>query len=207
MTSTEGNVRLAAGPVLLVLSGPSGVGKDTVLARLHSQSPEVHVAVTATTRPHRPGEVDGVNHFFLSEARFQQMLAEDELLEHAQVYGRWYGVPKAPIRAALARGQDVVVRTDVQGAATIRQRIPASVLVFLQAPSEEEMERRLRDRSTESDAELRVRLETARHELAQASLFDHVVVNPTGDPDTPARRLLEILEAERARVPRRQVTV
>ena len=194
-------------PVLLVLSGPSGVGKDTVLARLGNRCPQIHRAVTATTRSPRPGEVEGVNHYFLGEARFQELLAKGELLERARVYGRWYGVPKAPIREALARGQDVVVRTDVQGAASICRLVAGAVSIFLQAPSWEEQERRLRQRSTESGPELALRLETAHHELEQAAWFDYVVVNPTGDPEASAARIAEILESERSRDSREEVRI
>ena len=177
------------------------------MARLGNYCPQVHCAVTATTRAPRPGELEGVNHYFLSDAQFQELLARGELLEHARVYGRWYGVPRAPIREALARGQDVVVRTDVQGAANIHRLAVGAVLVFLQAPSWEEQERRLRRRSTESGPELALRLETARHEMEQAAWFDYVVVNPTGDPDAPATKIAEILELERARGSRQTASI
>jgi len=191
-------------PLVLVLSGPSGVGKDTVLAHLRERFPGMHYVVTATTRLPRLGEVDGRDHVFVNEAQFQEMLAKDELLEHAQVYGRWYGVPKAQVRQALARGQDVVARVDVQGAGSIRHQMPEAVLIFLEAPSLEELERRLRHRSTEGGQELALRLESARREMEQAAWFDHVVVNPTDDLERPVIRIMEILELERSQAASRK---
>ena len=187
-------------PLVLVLSGPSGVGKDTVLAHLRERFPGMHYVVTATTRSPRSGEVDGRDHVFLNKAQFQEMLAKDELLEHAEVYGRWYGVPKAQVQQALARGQDVVARVDVQGAASIRRQMPEAVLIFLEAPSLDELERRLRQRSTEGGQELALRLESARREMEQSAWFDHVVVNTTDDLERPVTRIMEILEIERSRV-------
>ncbi len=189
-----------ARPLVLVLSGPSGVGKDTVLAHLRERFPGMYYVVTATTRSPRSGEVDGRDHVFLSEAQFQEMLAKDELLEHAKVYGQWYGVPKAQVQQALARGQDVVARVDVQGAASIRRQMPEAVLIFLEAPSLDDLERRLRQRSTEGGQELALRLESARREMEQSAWFDHVVVNTTDDLERPVTRIMEILEIERSRV-------
>ena len=187
-------------PLVLVLSGPSGVGKDTVLAHLRERFPGMHYVVTATTRSPRSGEVDGRDHVFLNKAQFQEMLAKDELLEHAEVYGRWYGVPKAQVQQALARGQDVVARVDVQGAASIRRQMPEAVLIFLEAPSLDELERRLQQRSTEGGQELALRLESARREMEQSAWFDHVVVNTTDDLERPVTRIMEILEIKRSRV-------
>ena len=160
----------------------------------------MHYVVTATTRSPRSGEVDGRDHVFLNKAQFQEMLAKDELLEHAEVYGRWYGVPKAQVQQALARGQDVVARVDVQGAASIRRQMPEAVLIFLEAPSLDELERRLRQRSTEGGQELALRLESARREMEQSAWFDHVVVNTTDDLERPVTRIMEILEIKRSRV-------
>jgi guanylate kinase len=186
-------------PLLLVLSGPSGVGKDAVLDAIRKARPDIYYTINATSRTPRPGEVHGVHHYFVSEVRFLEMLARDELLEHAQVYGRWYGVPRMQVKEALARGQDVIARVDVQGAASIRRQEPRAVLVFLQAPSTEELERRLRQRKTDSEDQLALRLETARREMEQAPEFDHVVVNHTDAIAQTALRVMEILESERAR--------
>ncbi len=194
-------------PLLLVLSGPSGVGKDAVLEQLRKSRPDIHYTVNATTRPPRPGEVDGQHHIFVSQARFQEMVAQDELLEHARVYAHWYGVPKGQVRDALANGRDVVARVDIQGAASVRRQAPEAVLVFLQPPSMEELERRLRQRSTESDEQLALRLEEARKEMDQASWFDYAVVNETDAVQSAVARVLEIIETERSHVPSRRVRI
>ena len=136
-------------PLLVVISGPSGVGKDAVIAAMRGSQPGLMFAVTATTRPMRPGEVDGRDYVFLSTKRFEAMLADDGFLEHAEVYGYRYGVPRQGVRAALAGGRDVIVKIDVQGAATIREIAPDALLIFLAAPSAEELERRLRARKTD----------------------------------------------------------
>ena len=197
--------QLRGQPLLVVLSGPSGVGKDSVLAELQRVKPGIWYTVNATTRPPRPGETDGGQHFFVSDPRFQEMMAQNELLEHAQVYTHWYGVPKAQVREALERGQDVVARVDIQGAASVRRQAPDAVLVFIAPPSMEELERRLRNRGTESGDELALRIEEAQKEMAQASWFDHVLVNQTGAVHATVERLLEILDTERHRVPPRRI--
>ena len=195
------------GPLLVVLSGPSGVGKDSVLAAMRLTDPRPYYVVTATTRPRRPGEVDGHDYLFISPGRFQKMVDQGEFLEHAEVYGRRYGVPRPPVREALARGQDVIVKTDVQGAATIKGAAPEAVLVFLAPPSLEELERRLRSRQTDSPEQVKLRIQTARRELEQLANFDYVVVNHRdGIPETVAR-LQAVVAAERCRVPPRRVSV
>ena len=193
-------------PLLVIISGPSGVGKDAVLdAMKRGHDGRVHYTVTTTTRPQRPGEVDGVDYTFVSQERFDAMRTASELLECAEVYGRWYGVPKGPVREALAAGKDVVVKVDVQGARTIKRMAPDAVLVFLTAPSVAELERRLRSRKTESPEQLARRLTTARQEMAEVSWFDHVVENETDGVDRTVERVVAIMERERRRSPARRI--
>jgi guanylate kinase len=193
-------------PLFLVLSGPSGVGKDSVLARLAEKGLRLRRVPTVTTRPRRPGERDGVDYWFLKDAQYDRLLAGGALLEHAEVYGLRYGVPKAPIREALARGEDVVVRVDVQGAASLRLLLPEAVLVFLAPASLEELEGRLRQRHTEDEAVLHRRLETVRREMEQQGLFQYVVANADGHLEEAVEHLASIIEAERRR-PGRQAPV
>lgn len=193
-------------PLLVIISGPSGVGKDAVLeAMKREHNDRIHYTVTATTRPQRPGEVDGVDYTFVTQERFDTMRAASELLECAEVYGRWYGVPSAPVRDALAAGRDVVMKIDVQGARTIRRMAPDALLIFLVAPSVAELERRLRSRKTESPEQLARRLTTAREEMAEVSWFDHVVENETDEVERTVERVLAIMQRERHRIPRRRV--
>lgn len=203
---SSGPVPLAGGPLLVVCSGPSGAGKDSLLLRLKERGLAAHFTVTATTRPRR--EVNPADHpflAFLSEEEFDRLLAEDGLLEHAQVYGYRYGVPKAPVRQALQRGQDVVMRVDVQGAATIKKLIPAAVLIFLTAPSLDELDARLRARGLDDAATIKKRLEKATGELTQLPGFDYVVVNERDRLDDSADQVLAIMTAERCRVGRKPV--
>ena len=136
-------------PLLVVISGPSGVGKDTVLEQVQRAHDGWHFVVTATTRPKRPGERDGVDYIFMEPAQFQALLAQDGFLEHAKVYGKEYGVPRGQVEEALRSGKDVIVKTDVQGARTIRAKLPEALLIFLAPPDMEELERRLRVRESE----------------------------------------------------------
>ena len=190
-------------PLLVVITGPSGVGKDTVLSRLKALKRPYHFAVTATTRPPRPEETDGVDYFFLSDQQYDDMLARGEFLENATVYAHRYGVPKPPIREALAAGEDVLMRTDVQGARYIKSVCPAAVAIFVLPPSWEEMEWRLRSRATDSTEQLELRLRIARDEMAAAGEFDHTVVND--DLNACADEIEHVLAAERSRKGREPV--
>jgi len=192
-------------PLLIVLSGPSGAGKDRVLARMKELGYPFHFVVTVTTRPKRPGEVDGVDYHFVSEAEFAEMLEAGELLEHAVVYGQHKGVPKEEVRRALASGKDVIMRIDVQGAATIRRLVPEAVLIFLTASSEEELIRRLKKRKTETPEELERRIATVREEMKRLPEFDYVVVNRDGALDEAVRTIAAIITAEKCRVRQRKI--
>ncbi len=194
---------LAAGPLLVVVTGPSGVGKDTVLSRLKALHRPYHFAVTATTRPPRPEETDGVDYFFVSDERYDEMLAKGEFLENAPVYEHRYGVPKPPIREAMAAGVDVIMRTDVQGARHIKSVCPGAVTVFLLPPSWDELEWRLRSRATDRPEQLDIRLRTALDELAAADEFDRTVVND--DLNACVDEIERILAAERSRKGREPV--
>ena len=176
-----------------------------MLARVREQRPGVFWAITATTRAMRPGEEHGVHHLFLTREEFLELLERGELLEHAEVYGNLYGVPKAPVREALAEGRDAIVRTDVQGAASIRALAPDALLVFVAPPSLEELERRLRSRDTESAEETALRVEMSRQEMRDAAWFDAVVVNETGGLEDAAQEVMAVIERERQRVPPRTV--
>lgn len=196
----------AGAPALLVvITGPSGVGKDSVLSRLKALNRPYHFAVTATTRPPRPEEIEGLDYFFVSDKRYDEMLAGGEFLENATVYQHRYGVPKPPIREALAAGRDVVMRTDVQGARYIKSVCPAAVTVFLLPPSWDELEWRLRSRRTDTPEQLELRLRIAREELAAADEFDHKVAND--DLSACVDEIEGILAAERRREGREPVRV
>ena len=192
---------------MMVVSGPSGVGKDAVLTRLRERHYPVHIVVTATTRTMRPTERDGVDYIFLDQAEFERKVADDGFLEWAKVYGNSYGVPKDQVNGALASGKDVIIKTDVQGAGTIKRLNPESVFVFLAPPSLEELERRLRDRRSEASVDLERRLETARLEMERLPMFDYVVVNESGAIDEAAEALESIMRAERWRYPRRRLAL
>ena len=165
-------------PRLTVVSGPTAVGKGTVVARLRSEHPEIFVSVSATTRPPRPGEVDGVHYLFVTEPEFDALIEENALLEWAVVHGVYrYGTPKAPVLEALAAGKNALLEIDLQGARQVRETLPNARFVFLAPPSWEELVRRLTGRGTESDVQQARRLITAGAEMAAQAEFDHVVVN------------------------------
>lgn len=194
-------------PLLVVISGPSGVGKDAVLAHLRELAYPFHFVITATARTQRPGEEDGVDYFFYSTTEFERMLEAGELLEHAMVYGDHKGVPKSQVRQALASGKDVLMRVDVQGAATIRQLVPEAISIFLCADSEEELVERLKRRRTESACTLRCRIALVRKEMARIPEFDYVVANRDGQLDDTARQIVAIMKAEKCRVGWRAVSL
>ena len=204
---TEKDAAREAGALLIVLSGPSGVGKDAVLSRMRELDKPYHFTVTATTRAKRIGERDGVDYTFFTEQRFRQMIADNRFLEWAIVYGNYYGVPREQVASALDAGRDVIVKPDVQGATTIRKIVPEALLIFLAPPSDDEMKKRLYSRMTESAEELALRLETAKAEMEQAPNFDRIVVNHRGGLDDAVRDIEEIVAAEKRRVPPRRVSL
>ena len=193
--------------LLIVLSGPSGVGKDAVLTRMRQQGKPYHFVVTATTRPIRPSEFEGRDYMFVDEHTFREMIDAGDLLEWAEVYGNLYGVPKSQIVDALGRGRDVIVKPDVQGAATIREKAPEALFIFLAPPNMQELEDRLSRRMTESPVALQRRLDTARQEMEEASRFDYVVVNHDGRMDDAVAEIETIIDRERRRTPRRRVAL
>lgn len=186
-------------PLLVVISGPAGAGKDSVVRRMKELGYPFHFVVTATDRPPRPGEVHGKDYFFITTEEFLRMEQEGELLEHAVVYGQHKGVPKQQVREAMASGKDVVMRVDVQGATTIRKIAPEAVLICLIA-SMEELEARLRRRGTDSPEQIALRLSKVREEMEQIDIFDYVVANREGELDRAVRQVVAIIEAEHCRV-------
>ena len=194
-------------PLLVVISGPSGVGKDTVLQRMKERGVPVHFVVTATTRPARPSEVNGVDYIFVSNDEFAEMIEQNELLEYAVVYGDYKGIPKQQVRDAMASGKDVVMRIDVQGAATLRKLCPDALLIFLTTETEEEMVQRLTARKTETPEGLKLRIATARKEMKRLNEFDYCVFNPEFHLDAAVDTVLSIIEAEHNRVNPRVVTL
>ncbi|MEI7987714.1 MAG: guanylate kinase [Chloroflexota bacterium] len=204
--SQETNMLSDRQPLLIVISGASGSGKDTVVRRLKERQVPFHFVVTATTRPPRPSERDGVDYYFISRQRFEEMIANDELIEYAVVYKDLKGIPKEQVRQALASGKDVIMRIDVQGSATIRGKSQEAVLIFITA-SEEELIQRLKARGTEKPADFQVRVETMRRELASIPEFDYVVANHDGRLDEAVDKILCIIAAEHNRVNQRKVNL
>lgn len=193
-------------PVLIVIAGPSGAGKDTIARMLmDNRAQNFYFVVTATTREPREGEVHGVDYFFVSNDEFARMIDEDELVEYAVVYSDYKGVPKQQIRDALASGKDVIMRVDVQGAATIRKQIPNAITVFLSVESEESLIRRLEDRQSETANELKLRIATARKEMERIPEFDYCVTNWEGRPESAVDDLVAIIRAEKLDVQREPI--
>ena len=182
-----------------MIAGPSGVGKGTVVQRVRSRMPgDLVLSVSATTRPPRPGEVEGADYFFVDDAEFDRMVGDGELLEWAEVFhGHRYGTPAGPVERLRAAGRDVLLEIDVEGARWVHERAPDAVMILLEPPSREELERRLRSRGTESDASITERLAKADWELGQAPMFDHTVVND--DLERASAEVAAIIEASRAR--------
>jgi guanylate kinase len=199
----------APGALLVVVSGPSGVGKDTIIEALRRRprDPDYHYVVTCTTRAPRPGEVDGRSYHFLTRQRFDTLRRAGAFLEVAEVHGNWYATPRAEVRRALAAGHDVILKIDVQGAAAVKALVEEALLVFVVPPSLEALFRRLLARATETVEELEVRQRNAAIELARAGDYDHVVVNEDGQVERTAERIDEIIRLERARHPDRRVVV
>lgn len=194
-------------PLVIVLSGPSGVGKDSVIRRLKERDLPLHFVITATTRDPRPGERDGVDYFFVTKQRFQEMIDQEELLEHTLVYTDYKGIPREQVRQALASGKDVILRVDVQGAATVHSLCPDAVLIFLTPADNTELTQRLTERKSESADSLKIRLETARQEMEHLPEFDFVVENTDGKLDEAVDSIVCIINAEHRRVHQRMVTL
>lgn len=194
-------------PLLIILSGPSGAGKDVVLARMKALGFPLKYITTLTTRPRRPAEKDKLDYHFVTVKKFQEMLANNELLEWAQVYGNWYGVPKNDVKQALDSGQDTIIKVDVQGAATIRKLLPQAVFIFLMPPSIDDILARLKQRHTESSADLALRLKTAENEIKQLYLFEYVVINHWDEIDQAVSDIKAIITAEKCRVTPREVSL
>ncbi len=204
---SQGRPNPAAKPLLLVISGPSGAGKDAVSARMKELGYSLRYIVTVTTRPKRSNEKGNVNYHFVSRKSFQKMLEHGELLEWASVYGNWYGVPKQPVKEALDKGRDIIVKVDIQGAITIRKLMPQAVLIFLMPSSMTELAIRLRERNTESAASLALRLKTAKEEVKNLPLFDYVVINKRNKIDQVVSDIMAIITAEKCRVTPREVSL
>ncbi len=194
-------------PLLVVLSGLSGGGKDTVLTGLRQSGLALEISISVTTRARRADEKDGVHYHFISNARFQELIDSNQLLEWAIVYGNRYGIPREPVRQALKSGKDVIVKIDVQGAATIKKILPQAVFIFLATPYMEELEKRLKQRRTETPAELELRLKTAAKELKKLPMFDYIVVNRHGESDRTIADIEAIIAAEKCRVTPREIAL
>jgi len=192
-------------PLLIVLSGPSGVGKDAVLSRMRELDYPLECITTITTRTRRAGERDHIDYHFISEARFQEMIKRGDLLEWANVYGNWYGVPREPVKQALDDGRDTIIKVDIQGAATIKKTVPKAVFIFLMPPSMEELRYRQKKRPTETEFDLTVRTRTAEEEIKKLSLFDYVVVSERDEVDKAVEDISAIITAERCRVKPREI--
>ena len=194
-------------PLLIVISGPSGAGKDAVLTKMKKLGCPVEHIVTVTTRPQRDKERNNVDYHFISKERFQEMIEHKELLEWANVYGNWYGVPKEPVKQALDKRQDVIVKVDIQGAATIKKILPQAVSIFLVPPSMAELGSRLKHRHTESPFDLALRIKTAEKEIKKLSLFDYIVVNQQDEIDRAVSEIMAIITAEKCRAIPREISL
>jgi guanylate kinase len=194
-------------PLLVVLSGPSGVGKDSILMRMREIGFPFHFVVTATSRPMRPGERAGYDYHFVGEERFKEMIEHEELLEWAEVYGHYKGIPKSEVREALESGRDVILRIDIQGAATVRRIAPQALFIFAAPGNFDELRSRLRWRRTESPDEIEHRLEVARLEMEAVDQFDYVVMNHEDRLDDAVGQIRAIIVAEKQRVRPRRITL
>lgn len=194
-------------PLFIVISGPSGVGKDAVLKELQKRNLNMHFVVTMTSRPKRKGEQEGVDYFFVSKQKFEELIKQDEFLEHATVYEDYKGIPKSQIRDALNSKKDIILRVDVQGAMTLRELCPEALLIFLIPSNQEEWLNRLDNRKTETSESLALRRKTAQQELEYLSKFDYMVVNAQDRLDETVDTIVAIIEAEHHRVVPRKVSL
>lgn len=206
-SATAGQTTPPRPGLLFVLSAPSGTGKDTVIHELKKEGLDFYVVPSVTTRAPRTGESEGDPYQFVRQETFQRMVAQNELLEHANVHGNWYGQPIQPIRDNLLAGRDVLLKIDVQGAATVRRKVPGAIYIFLVPGSVEELVQRLANRQTETEAERERRLQDAQNELAQQEYYDYVVTNRQGRLAEAVASLRAIMVAEHCRTKPRHVTI
>ncbi len=184
-------------PLLVVISGPSGVGKDAVLNRLKDKGYPLHFVVTATTRLKRNNEVDGRDYHFIDANKFQNLLTSGEFVEASNVYGNWYGVPKKEIKSALKKGMDVIVKVDIQGALKIKSIFPRAILIFLSPPSFQELTERLKGRNSDSQKDIEIRIATANKELTAANQFKYILINHQDAIENTAARIYSIIQQEK----------
>jgi guanylate kinase len=193
--------------LLLVISGPSGVGKDSVIDKICREDDTNKYIVTVTTRDKRPNEIDGIHYHFIPRDKFDHLIKADDLLEWAMVYGNYYGVPKEDVRKALKEYETVIIKVDVQGALTIKQKIPEAIFIFIMPPSEAELYERLINRGYISEEDLNRRFSIARDEMNKIDYFDYVVENNTDNIDSAISDINSIITAERCRVKPRNITI
>ena len=193
--------------LLIVLSGPSGAGKDALLARMKESDYPLEYITTVTTRAQRAGERDNVDYHFISTEKFQGMVENNELLEWANVYGNWYGVPRQPVKQALEQGKDTIVKVDTQGAATIKKILPEATFILVVPPSKEELVTRLKERQTESPPDLSLRMKAVEEEIKQLPLFDYIIVNRHDKIDLAISDIKAIIAAEKCRVRATEITL
>jgi guanylate kinase len=206
--TSHGEKRLTfPNPLLVVVSGPSGVGKSTIVADLTRKHPQVVPIVTATTRPRRQDETDNVHYHFLAPEAFDELREGGDLLESAEVHGYWYGTPVEQVRGILAAGRDAILTIDPQGAKSVRGLVPDALLIFVMPPSIEDLHERLAHRGSESEEMLAIRRRDAEMEMATSGDYDYVIVNETGHPEEAAERIWEIVQSEARREPPRQPRV
>jgi guanylate kinase len=192
-------------PLVIIISGPSGVGKDAILNRMKERKYPFFFVTTMTTRKRRETETDRVDYHFVSKEEFQSLLNSDGLLESASVYGNWYGVPKKPVTEAISKGLDTIIKVDVQGAANIKTILPDAIFIFVNTPSIEELRNRLNRRCTETATDLSLRVQTAQSEMERIRDFDYVVMNPCNDIESAIQEILAIIKAEKCRVKQRHI--
>lgn len=183
---------------LIVVSGASGVGKSTVLKEVMSRLPNLHFSVSATTRPQRPGETDGVNYYFVNHEQFHSMIEKQELLEYAEYVGNFYGTPEAPINRALENGSDILLDIEIQGALNVKKRRPDTILIYMMAPSFAELERRLSGRGDTAPEIVAERLAHAKWEFNYASKYDYLVIND--QVENAVNEIISIISAEKCKM-------